>query len=224
MSRLSVFSIQPISPARWVVSGVVLIVVLIALFPWARQGIEVATAVVARAQRVDTLNHMRQVHLAASKMAEDGLEAKNPNLGWPGDLANSEEPVLTLTAYLKRLKEYGYLREADLMALSSEPGIPANIGEGEFTGRNVGFKIYRVRGADVDDVTFAATKNFTFGKGLDPRAKPYGRHGCCIVRKGGDAVSYPSDPVVYGNRVGLMPGSTDRENPGQERADSILAM
>jgi len=173
---------------------------------------------------VQTVNNQKQIFLAALNMAGDGFDAANPKLGWPGDLATGDEPVSSLSQYIRRLEELGYIKRADVGKMFAAPGIPAYPGTGDFTGANSAFKIYKVRQADVANVIFSATRNYTFGRGLDPKAAPYGDKGFAIIRKGGDAIPYYNKQSALNRNLGFMPGSNTQESPGTETGDSILSM
>jgi len=170
-----------------------------------------------RGQMVQTLSNARQIHVATLNMANDYAVTQNPKLGWPGDLAkSSDEPVTSLPQFVKRLEQFDYVRKSDLGKIFSAPGIRAYDGNGEFTSQNSAFKIYKVTDADVSNVLFCATKNFTFGEGLDATASPYSDKAFMVLRKGGDAVPYFNRQSALNKNIGFMPGSSTQDSPGTE--------
>jgi hypothetical protein len=174
---------------------------------------------------IQTLNNGRQIYLATFNMVNDGLETKDPKFGWPGDLAASKvDPITSLGEFVNRLVEHDYIKKADIGKIFAAPGVRAYTGQGEFTGENSAFKIYKVRESDLASVIFSATKNFTFGRGLDKHAVPDGDKSFCVVRKGGDASPYFDRRAALNTNLGLMPGHSDMQNPGAETKDSILSM
>jgi len=215
-------SIQPNPKPRLrlgcLLAAVVTLAILAALAPCQM------TSTLLRGQMIQTINNQKQIYFAASSMATDGFESKNPKLGWPGDLAASkEQPIASLARYVKYLTENDYIKQVDVGKLFAAPGIRAYTGVGEFTSANSAFKIYKVRQSDVEDVIFSATKNFTLGKGLDPNVSPYGEKGFAIIRKGGNATPFYNKKSALTRTLGLMPGHTSND-PGTETNDSILSM
>jgi len=206
---------------RWLVNALVAIAVLGVLLYLSIPQISSGPP----GQVVQTLNNERQIFLATFSMANDGLAKNDPKLGWPGDLAvASAEPITSLAQFVRRLEDYDYLKPSDVGKIFAAPGIRAYTGVGEFTAENSAFKIYRVRDSDLPTVIFSATKNFSFGQGLDPKAVPYGDKTFAIIRKGGDATPYYNKQSALKRELGLMPGHTSKNNPGTETTDSILSM
>jgi prepilin-type N-terminal cleavage/methylation domain-containing protein len=170
-----------------------------------------------RGQMVQTLSNARQIHLATLNMANDYAVTQNSKLGWPGDLAkSSDEPVTNLPQFVKRLEQFDYVKKSDLGRIFSAPGIRAYDGTGEFSSQNSAFKIYKVTDADVSNVLFCATKNYTFNEGLDATTAPYADKGFVILRKGGDAIPYYNRQSALNKNIGFMPGSSTQDSPGTE--------
>ena len=95
-----------------------------------------------------------------------------------GDLDVSPvEPANTLEKFVARLVEYTTSGGRIFPNCFGRPGfrrtqLPVH-SESEYSE----FKIYRARGSDVAACLFLATRNYTFRKDLDARAKPYGPWG-----------------------------------------------
>jgi hypothetical protein len=177
-----------------------------------------------RGDILQTMNNMRQIHMATLSMANDGIESKNPKFGWPGDLAVAEkDPVLSLPAFVERLVEYDYIKRSDLGKNFAAPGVPVYPGKGPFESRYSAFKIYRVRENDAKNCLFAATRNFTMGKDLGPNAVPFGDKRFVIIRRGGDAVPFNNKQSARGH-LGFLPGQTSEDEARNETADCILKM
>ena len=194
-----------------------LLVVIAIIAILASLAIPQIAAAILRGQMTQTINNARQIHMATLNMANDYAVNQNPKLGWPGDLAKSaDEPVTNLTQFVKRLEKFDYLKKSDIAKAFSAPGIRAYDGTGEFTSENSAFKIYKVTDSDVSNVLFCATKNYTFGKGLDAATSPYADKGFMILRKGGDAVPYFNRESALNKNIGFMPGSSSQESPGTE--------
>ena len=175
-----------------------------------------------RGQLTQTVHNGRQIYIATQTMAEDGLADQDPRLGWPGDLAVSKsEPVNDLASFVERLVKFDYLNERDLAKLFTAPGVRAFSGPGRLEGNNSAFKIYLVTASDSPNVLFLATKNFTFGHGLDANTVPYRDKGFAIVRKGGDAQSFAGYAAQYREAIGVMPGHTKLEDPGAETSTNV---
>ena len=174
---------------------------------------------------MNLINNAKQIYLATFSMANDYEVNNDPKLGWPGDLAISPvEPADTLEKYIARLTLYDYIRPPDIPKLFGAPGLPPYSGSGPFRSESSAFKIYRVRDPDVPACLFLATRNYTFRKGLDAQAKPYGTRGGCVVRKGGEAIPFYSNADSLKIR-GCMPGHFDPDrDPGEETSESFLAM
>jgi len=183
------------------------------------------TKALLRGQMVQTVNNARQIFLAASAMAEDGLANGDSRFGWPGDLAVSpDNPVPTLSGYVERLIEGGYIKRADAAKLFWAPGMVANRSDGPFDSARSAFKIYRFGKVDDPDCLAIGTKNYTFGRELDAKQVPYGRSGAVILRKGGVATPL-YDKVAPKNMAPVcLPGHHPGTDSGAETAESILKM
>lgn len=165
-----------------------------------------------KGQLTQTLNNARQIHIATLRMTTDASVEPNPKLGWPGDLPD----VKTVGDFVERLIEYKYIDRADVKTLFYAPGIKAYPGSGPFSAENSAFKIYKVKDQDLSQVIYLATKNFTFGQPLDPKAVPYHSKGAVIFRKGGEGIVInDQQATTSGNgHVGFNVGGTSTEDPG----------
>lgn len=165
------------------------------------------------------LSNGRQIHQAAYRMVLDGAANPNPELGWPGDLAQATvNPISSVGEYVERLVKYKYLDRENLAKLFAGPSVTRYDGTGPFHGRNSVFQVYKIKDSDSDMAIFLSTKNFTYGAPLDA-TKSYGVKGAVIVRKGGDAQSLSKDGAKNRN-VGVMPGGTI-ENPGEQKGNIL---
>ncbi len=174
-----------------------------------------------RAQATLALSNARQIQMAAMRMALDNEAAPDPALGWPGDLAQSPTRLVTsLAEYVDRLVEYKYLAREDLPKLFRAPGIPQYPGAGAFDAMYSPFKIYRVQENDSDDCLFLATRNFTYGIGLDPAAKPFGAQNGIVCRKDGTALTLHAEQAKTTD-FARLPGEAGK---GVETATSVLKM
>jgi type II secretory pathway pseudopilin PulG len=174
-----------------------------------------------RAQATMTMSHARQIQMAAMRMALDNEVAPDPALGWPGDLAKSPtRPVTSLGDYVERLVEYKYLERGSLPVLFQAPGIPPYTGTAPFDAMYSPFKVYKVRASDPEDCLFLATRNFTYGSGLDPATKPYGAQAGIVCRKDGSAQILRTEPAQKTD-LGRLPGNA---SGGVETAESVLKM
>ena len=164
-----------------------------------------------------TMNHGRELYLAAFAMATDGAAKSNPNLAWPGDY-----PGTSLAEYCGKLVENQYLKTADLQRLLSAPGAtchavmsgpPATL----ILSGTSALKLYKVRSADPSNTIFAASTNYVYGTPLDPKAVPFGDAGFVVVRKSGDVGVYKKGQATpdgfenvekFQNDIGSLPGAT----------------
>lgn len=173
-----------------------------------------------RAQATMTLNNAHQIQMAAMRMGLDNDVAPSPALGWPGDLAQSPTaPVTSLVDYVERLVEYKYLERTALPKLFQAPGVPPYPVTTRFDAIYSPFKVYKVRAIDRDDCLFLATRNFTYGSGLDPAAQPYGTQAGVVCRKDGSAQILRAEQATS-TGIGRLPAETG----GVETAASVLKM
>jgi prepilin-type N-terminal cleavage/methylation domain-containing protein len=172
-----------------------------------------------KAKLTSALSNGRQVHQATYRMVLDNAANPNPDLGWPGDLANSANPIASTGQFVELLVKYKYLDRGSLAKLFSGPSpVVTYPGIGPFEGKNSVFNVFKIQENDTDTAIFLATKNFTFGNALDVK-QPYGDKGCVIVRKGGDALSLTGGQAMNKN-IGVMPGGTT-ESPGQQEGNTL---
>jgi hypothetical protein len=160
-------------------------------------------------------------------MATDHETTKDNSLGWPGDLARRrEEPVSSVAPYLERLMKYEYLTKVDMkVILRMAGGEPWNTSDPLRPVLHCPFKIYGITGADGPANLILATRNFSYGGGLDGSVRPHGDKGFTVFRKGGDGA------VILGQRcaknpasctLGLLPGQTAYDNSRTESTDDYL--
>jgi hypothetical protein len=194
-----------------------LLAILFALMP-----IQLTTQL-QRGQMIQSVNNARQIYLAASTMAEDGVHSNDPRLGWPGDLAAAvAEPVTTLSDYVERLIAFDYLKRNDIGKLFAAPGVRAHTGTGSLAPENSGFKIYRFGEKDDAACIAIATKNFRVREDLDPDAVPFGNRGAVILRKAGDATPFYHKHSPKSFTPLYLPGHHSLADPGVETLESIL--
>ncbi|MDD5349357.1 MAG: hypothetical protein PHQ12_04015 [Chthoniobacteraceae bacterium] len=179
---------------------------------------------------ISGVNNARQIHLAAMSMATDGVENKDPGLGWPGDLkANGR--IATLSDYVNVLVRNDYLKLGDLKVFSAAginayPGGTLTSGSNgvlspAFTEGHSAFKVFLAKDKDPSNTVFLTSKNYTYDADLtDPNAKPFGDRGFVVLRKGGDASFYKKDQGRKLIMIGDLPGGGTVEsaanclNPG----------
>src|ERR1700694_3161912 len=70
-------------------------------------------------QMTRTMNHTRELYLAAFHMATDGAASKHVNYKWPGDYTVG---VASLADYSSKLVQNAYLKPDDLERILSAPG------------------------------------------------------------------------------------------------------
>lgn len=198
-----------------------LLVVIAIIAILASLAIPAVTGAMVKGQLVQTTNNGKQIALAASGLAFDGVATGDPNLGWPGDLAEATgqgvEQVNNLSNYVTRLIDYDKLQKGDVAKIFSAPGVPQWNGQGEFSSNNSAFKIYKVKENDPGSTLLVATKNYRYNNNLDnPEAKPYGNKGFVVVRKGGDGTAYTRQQGRLLMQIGTLPGNPDPNSPGTE--------
>lgn len=151
-----------------------------------------------KGQMKGTLSNMRQLHLATETMAQDGLTAKDSRLVWPGDAGGSYSNWLA-----SLVPDYWHTN--DVCKLMSAPG--KNVPLFRLPRRDeAGVQIYAVRAVSASNVVFLSTANFTNtaagGLKLSRDARPYGRHGFVVFRKGGDGAILRAGQVGKTNLIG----------------------
>lgn len=170
-----------------------------------------------KGQMIQTASNMRQIQIVTAQMAADSTTAEGESIGWPRDLQNSEKnPIRSVPEFVERAVRLGYISRADAGKVFAAPGVKAYSGEGPFKSEHSAFKMYTVSASDPGECVFLATRNFTFGKGLDPRKLPYKDKGCVILRKSGDGLSLRKEQARVTTLVGLMTGATSKDAPGVE--------
>ena len=125
----------------------VLVLLLEFLFP-------VISTPLQKTSSVSYVNCLRQIHIATMSMANDGVENKDPGLGWPGDLkANGR--IKTLGDFVYLLVKNDYLKAGDLKVFAAKG---TNVYQGDFKNGTLipafdekysGAKVYLVKDADI---------------------------------------------------------------------------
>lgn len=157
-----------------------------------------------RGQMTQTLSNIKQLHLATTQMAMDGVKRANSNLGWPGDTG------ATFSHWANALVEGGYLTTQDLCKLLSGPG--RVVRPTAVPSSNSGAAmVYAVKEDSAGTAVFLTSGNFTNtpkgGTPLDPRTTPYGDKGFVVFRKSGDGAilrpKHAGDTNLIGSYVPL---------------------
>jgi hypothetical protein len=181
-----------------------------------------------KGQLTQTMNNARQLYIASYSMATDHGTTGDELLGWPGDLAERKaRPVTTVSGYIERLIEGGYLNRSDMANVLKAPGVlPWDTSKPIDPNRHCPFKIYRVKESDGPTTLFCASRNLTYNQGLDEKKVPYGNKGFVVVRKGGDGLVFNNKKQATGNlgALGLLPGRTDSQTRNKEEPGDSLEM
>ncbi|HEY5707121.1 MAG TPA: type II secretion system protein [Terrimicrobiaceae bacterium] len=162
------------------------------------------TGALARGQMTQTLSNMRQLHLATTQMALDGLNTGDADLAWPGDVA-----APTFGKWVTSLVDGAYLTAKDCSKLFSAPGkiVPPAAGEDDIpTKGESALYAYQVREGSEGSTVFLSTKNYDFSTGvgaeLNPADVPYGNKGFVIFHKAGDGVVFQKKQATNSDLVG----------------------
>lgn len=179
-----------------------------------------------KGQLTQTMNNARQLHIVGFSMATDYDVNGDELLGWPGDLAERKvKPVTTVSGYIERLIEGGYLSRSDMAKVLQEPDVaPWDTSRPIDADRNCPFKFYRVKESDGPSALFCASRNFTYNEGLDEKKTPYGNKGFVLFRKGGDGAVFNNKKLATSNlnALGLLPGRTDYQTRNKEEPGDCL--
>lgn len=150
------------------------------------------------------------IYLAAQMMAEEAKTNEKLIGGWPGDLKNRGQ-IKCLGDYVNLLARNDYFKPGDLKVFA---GIGyeqylGSMGSGSngdlvpaFKESNSAFKIYLVKESDPPNTVFLASKNYRYGKSLDPRGILFGDRQFVIVFKNGEAAIYKDLKSLNGQLPG----------------------
>lgn len=134
-----------------------------------------------RSGPTDALSNMKQLHIATQQMAMDN--AQTHEAGWPGDMGGS------FSNWTHALVNGGYLSTNDLCKLLSGPGLVVKLAAAP-SENSTALRVYAVKETSATNTVFLTTANFTNtpSGGLPPlaNAKPYGKRGFVVFRRGGD--------------------------------------
>lgn len=142
--------------------------------------------VMTRAQMTQSLSNMKQLHLATTQMALDGMTTGDTNLAWPGDSG-----AATFAGWANSLVGGAYLTTNDFAKLVSAPG-KQNPPGAIPSAANSALIAYAVAESSEGATVFLSTANYVYtggGSTLSTNA-PYGNKGFVIFRKGGDGAVF----------------------------------
>lgn len=166
-----------------------LLVVISIIGILASLAIPAVNGALVRGQMTQTLNNVRQLHLATSTMDLDN-SAAGVGGGFPGA---SNATILTYDAWVTELQDGNYLTAGDLRKLLSAQRIAAN---DALSADSIAVNIYDTTvpspTADTSEseLPFISTKNWngtTPSTAPDAAAQPYGDKGVVVIRRGGEA-------------------------------------
>jgi type II secretory pathway pseudopilin PulG len=171
--------------------GVLIFVIIPALFD----------AIVNQHGHVGTqvLSYMKQLQFATRQMVLDGEATGDKGLGWPGDTGG------TFTNWTRQLVP-AYMPAYDFCKLLSGPGrivtpsmFPPKMSDGAVI-------VYAVSSNSPPETVLFSSANFTNsptgGAPLLKAAKPFGKRGFVVFRKGGDGAILMKDQVGKTNLIG----------------------
>jgi prepilin-type N-terminal cleavage/methylation domain-containing protein len=133
-----------------------------------------------KGQMTQTLNNMRQLHLATQQMALDGITTGDATLSWPGDASNP-----SWAAWATNLVP-SYLSTNDFNKLLSAAGLARPTTTAITSKTPTALNPYSVGENSSGDTVFLSSANWTNGTALSAAAKPYGDKGFLVFRKAGD--------------------------------------
>ncbi len=143
------------------------------------------TGALGRAQMTQSLSNMKQLHLATTQMALDGMTTGDTNLAWPGDSG------VNFQGWADALVGGAYLTTNDFAKLVSAPGKQNGPGAIPSAG-NSALVAYAVAENSEGATVFLSTANYVYasGGGTLTTNAPYGIKGFVIFRKAGDGAVY----------------------------------
>ena len=159
------------------------------------------TGALVRGQQTQTLNNMKQLHLASQQMALDATTTGDTNLGWPGDTGGS------WATWATNLVGGNYLSTNDFKKLITAPGVTPTADTPDTPGKSA-LVVYAVSENSESATVFLSSANFTNsaqgGTAPTATAKPYGNKGFLVYRKGGDGTILQNRQVgtAYTNLIG----------------------
>jgi len=155
------------------------------------------TSALGRAQMTQSLSNMKQLHLATTQMALDGMTTGDTNLAWPGDIG------ATFNGWATNLIGGAYLTTNDFAKLVSAPGkqnppgaVPA--------AADSAIIAYGVAENSEGGTVFLTTANYEYqsGGGTLSTNAPYGKKGFVVFRKGGDGAVFLPKQEKNTNLIG----------------------
>src|SRR2546421_9398612 len=185
-----------------------LLVVIAIIAPIAAFAVPALTSALTKGQMTGTMNNARQLYLAGYQMSLDGSTNGDATRQWPGDYDNAD--VSSVTTYVQKIVQNGYLKGGDLQKLLSAPGAACTV-NGDFSADpptitgivpKSALKIYRLKESDASNAIFAVTANYTYDTAITVTGTPYGDKGFIVIRKGGDAVMLRKNNATQANYGG----------------------
>jgi prepilin-type N-terminal cleavage/methylation domain-containing protein len=176
-----------------------LLVVIAIIGILAALALPAVTGALTRGQMTQSLSNMKQLHLATTQMALDGMTTGDTNLAWPADSGNSFQRWAT------NLTEGAYLTTNDFAKLVSAPG--KQNGPGAIpTSTASAIIAYQVGESSESGTVFLTTANYDYiaGGGTLSTNAPYGKKGFVVFRKGGDGAVFLPKQEKNTNLIGMQ--------------------
>jgi prepilin-type N-terminal cleavage/methylation domain-containing protein len=143
------------------------------------------TGAIDKAQLMQAMSNGKQIHLATFQAAQDAAVNGSYTVGWPGDMNPAPANFI---AFAQALQTGGYLKEGKVYSAS---GIPQAADATSIANSNIAFSMSNTSENTDSNAPFLTTKNFDPSTQLiTATAKPFGKKGFVVVRRGGDAGSY----------------------------------
>lgn len=165
-----------ITPPRGITLLEILVLLALAAILWAL-AIPTVGPGLSRSPTIQTLSHMKQLHLTTQQMTLDHEVDKNP-VRW----TCSNTTPLTLEQWKKALSP-DYLTEADMKKILSVTVDRKFIGTRTI---DEALNIFAVTDSDLGDTLLFATKNWHGPKEKELSGEPFGTRAFVVFRKGGD--------------------------------------
>ncbi len=179
------------------VEAIVCIVIVFVLWSLALPGTNGSG--LGRGTMTQSLSNMRQLQLATQQMALDGVSTGDHALGWPGDTGGS------FSNWSVKILKDNYMTTNDLCKMFSAPGVV--VSPGKIPQMNeTAVRLYAVLEVSPTNAVLLSSANFTNtstgGEALNASAKPYGKKGFVVMRKGGDGSILLPSQVGQTNIIG----------------------
>ncbi|PAW75486.1 MAG: hypothetical protein B9S32_17720 [Verrucomicrobia bacterium Tous-C9LFEB] len=165
-----------------------------------------------KANLMQALSNCKQIYTGVQSAALDA-STTGYGISWPGETNATFTEFGSGQNYVQALVTNNIFKPGDIKVFTAN-GVQVAPNPSAIEAANIAYFFYSVSETDDSNAVFLTTKNFEYkltGATVDSAARPFGKKGFVILRKGGDGTFFTTTNILnianYTNQLGVLPNN-----------------